>query len=242
MANESGTWIMRGVPEDDPMCIHTVEQAMEYINRVGFLPLFKNNIQGFSLEERTVPEHWWTGDKARDPWEWRELIAGTGQIAYGKFFDKKAGFISKEWLPYFVNARRDGYDFDALWDDEKASVRQKKIMDLFMDENADAELYSFEVKQRAGFGKGGEKNFDGVVTDLEMELYLCIRDFRQRKNKKGQAYGWSTAVYATPEHIFGYEHVTSAYKEAPEVSAKRIEEQMERVWGKEEKIVRRNSV
>ena len=35
-----------------------------------------------------------------------------------------------EWLPCFVNYRRDGYDFDALWDDGKASIRQKKMMDL----------------------------------------------------------------------------------------------------------------
>ena len=145
MANESGTWIMYGVSEDDPECIHTVEQAMEYINEIGFLPLFKNEIPGFSLEERTVPEYWWSGDIERDPWEWREIIAGTGRVAYGKFFDKKAGFISKEWFPYFANYRRDGYDFDALWDDEKASMKQKKIMDLFAEENADAELYSFEV-------------------------------------------------------------------------------------------------
>ena len=201
MGNESGTWIMYGVSEDDPECIHTVEQAIEYINEIGFLPLFKNEIPGFSLEERTVPEYWWSGDIERDPWEWREIIARTGQVAYGKFFDKKAGFISKEWLPYFANYRRDGYDFDALWDDEKASMKQKKIMDLFAEENADAELYSSEVKQRAGFGKDGEKNFDGTVTDLEMKTYLCVRDFRQRKNKKGETYGWAIAVYATPEQI-----------------------------------------
>lgn len=230
MANESGTWIMYGVSEDDPECIHTVEQAIEYINEIGFLPLFKNEIPGFSLEERTVPEYWWSGDIERDPWEWREVIARTGQVAYGKFFDKKAGFISKAWLPYFANYRRDGYDFDALWDDEKASMKQKKIMDLFAEGNADAELYSFEVKQRAGFGKGGEKNFDGTVTDLEMKTYLCVRDFRQRKNKKGEAYGWSIAVYATPEHIFGYEYVTSAYTEEPVESGKRIVKHMMEVY------------
>ena len=226
MANESGTWIMYGVSEDDPECIHTVEQAMEYINKIGFLPLFKNEIPGFSLEERTVSEYWWSGDIDRDPWEWREIIARNGQAIYGKFFNKKAGFISKEWFPYFANYRRDGYDFDALWDDEKASVKQKKIMDLFAEENADVELYSFEVKQRAGFGKDGEKNFDGTVTDLEMKTYLCVRDFRQRKDKKGEAYGWAVAVYDTPEHIFGYEHVTSAYKEKPIESGKRIVKHM----------------
>ena len=131
MANEGGTWIMYGVDEDDPYCIHTVEQLIEYIKEIGFLPLFKNEIPGFSVEERTVPHYWWSGDQERDPWEWREIIARSGKVAYGKFFNKKAGFISLEWLPYFANLRRDGYDFDALWDDEKASIRQKKIMDLF---------------------------------------------------------------------------------------------------------------
>lgn len=226
MANESGTWIMHGVSEDDPKCIHTVKEAITYINEVGFLPLFKNDIPGFSLEERTVPEYWWSEDPERDPWEWREIIAGSGQVAYGKFFDKKAGFISKDWFPYFVNYRRDGYDFDALWDDEKASRREKKIMDLFAEENADAELYSFEVKQNAGFGKEGEKNFEGTVTDLEMKMYLCMRDFRQRKNKKGENYGWAIAVYSTPEHLWGYDHVTSAYKEEPVESWRRIVKRM----------------
>lgn len=33
------------------------------------------------------------------------------------------------------------------WDDELASHGQKKIMDLFMEENADQELFSNEVKE-----------------------------------------------------------------------------------------------
>ena len=127
---------MYGVSREDPECIHTVDEAVEYINKVGFLPLFKNEIPGFSLEERTAPEYWWSGDAKSDPWEWREIIARSGKVAYGKFFDKKAGFISKQWFPYFANFRRDGYDFDALWDDEKASIRQKKIMDFYLEENA----------------------------------------------------------------------------------------------------------
>lgn len=224
MANEAGTWIMHGVSKDDLACIHTVEQAIEYIKEVGFLPLFKNDIHGFSLEERTVSEYWWSGDSLRDPWEWRGIIARSGQVAYGKFFDKKAGFISKEWLPYFTNYRRDGYDFDALWDDEKASRRQKKIMDLFAEEYA--ELLSTEVREQAGFGKGGEKNFEGTIADLERQTYLCICDFRQRKNKKGKLYGWALAVYTTPEHIFGYDYVTGAYKEDPMESGKRIAKHM----------------
>ena len=71
MEKDSGKWIMYGVDWDDPECIHTVDEAIEYINEIGFLPLFRNDIPGFSLEERTVPEYWWCEDVDRDPWMWR---------------------------------------------------------------------------------------------------------------------------------------------------------------------------
>ena len=223
MSVENGEWIMHGVEESDPCCLHTVDELEEYVNEVGFLPLFSGNIPDFSVEERTLPDYWWSGEEMYDPWEWRKIIAGRGNIAYGKFFEKKAGFVSKEWLPRFVNYRRDGYDFDARWDEELASNRQKKIMDLFDDET---ELYSNEAKQRAGFGKNGEKNFDGILTELEMQMYLTDCDFRQRQNKRGENYGWAITILSTPEHIFGKKLVTSAYGESPEESFEHIAAKM----------------
>ena len=226
MANESGTWIMYGVDWDDPQCIHSVNEAIEYINEIGFLPLFKNEIPGFSLEERTVPEYWWCENEAVDPWIWREIIARSGKVAYGKFFDKKAGFISLEWLPVFVNYRRDGYDFDALYEDGKAPMKHKKIMVNFMEENGDSEILSSELKQLAGFGKSGEKGFEGAITTLMMQMYLCNCDFRRRRNRKGQEYGWNVAAYAAPEHLWGYDAVTANYSEEPDASWQRITEHM----------------
>lgn len=111
MGNESGEWIMHGMKWNNPECIHSVDEAIKYINELGFLPLFKNDIDGFSLEERTVPEYWWSDNPEIDPWMWRAIIARRHDIVYGKFFDKKAGFISKKWLPVFANYRRDGYDY-----------------------------------------------------------------------------------------------------------------------------------
>ena len=224
MGNEAGEWIIHGVTWDDPKCIHNVDAAVEYINRVGFLPLFKNEIPGFSLEERTMAEYWWSDDPVRDPWRWRIVIAKRHDVLYGKFFAKKAGFISKKWLPIFANYRRDGYDFDALFEDEKAPVKHKKIMDHFMEN--DAEIYSNELKKLAGFRKGGETGFDGAITNLMMQTYLCNCDFRKRINRKGVEYGWDVAVYSSPEHIYGYDHVTSCYKEDPQASWRKIVDQM----------------
>jgi len=177
------------------------------------------------VEEQVSDLFWWTGDPAQDPWEWRELIARTGDVAYGKFFGKKAGFISKEWFPYFANFRRDGYDFDTLWDEELTSMRCKKIMDRFAERE---ELQSNELKQLAGFGKGGEKNFDGTITDLQMKTYLVIRDFRRRRNKMGLEYGMAVSVLTTPEGLWGYDHVTSAYGMEPGQSLEKIVERLRR--------------
>lgn len=102
MGNESGEWIMHGMKWDNPNCIHSVDEAIKYINEFGFLPLFKNDIDGFSLEERTVPEYWWSDNPEIDPWMWRAIIARRHDIVYGKFFDKKSGFISKSGFLYLL--------------------------------------------------------------------------------------------------------------------------------------------
>ncbi len=225
---ENGVFMMRGVDYNDPNRIRSAAELEEYINKVGFLPLFANNIPGFSSEELTAPQDWWCDIPDRDPWNWREQIARGERIAYGKFFAGKAGYISLEWLPYFVNWRRDGYDFDSLYEDGKAQHRSKKIMDLFLNEKR---LFSYEIKKLAGFGKNGEKNFPGVLTKLQEQIYLTACDFRRRNNAKGEPYGMTVAQYAMPETLWGYDKVTSAYSEEPEDSKQRIYDHVKKLYG-----------
>lgn len=215
MSVENGEWIMHGLSRDDPRRLRSAQELEAAVIEAGFLPLFGGAIPGFSVEERTFAPDWWSEDPARDPWLWRQILARRGNVAYGKFFGGRAGFIAPEYLPLFANVRRDGYDFDALWEDGKARHRAKKIMDLF---GGGEELFSFEIKRLAGFGAEGEKNFDGAVTALQMQTYLVIRDFRCRTNKRGAPYGWPIAVYCTPESIWGYDAVTAAYGQAPDES------------------------
>ena len=219
MGNESGTWIMYGVDWDDPECLHSVDEAIDYINEVGFLPLFKNDIPGFSLEERTVPEYWWSGDVEVDPWAWRELIARSGKVAYGKFFDKKAGFISTEWLPYFVNYRRDGYDFDARWDDGLAFRGDKDLYELLA---AHAPILSKALKNIEDYRKGGRTGFDTVMSRLQAQGYVLISDFIYERNRKGEAYGWGIAQYSTPESFFGPAFRRTVYERTPAESFERM--------------------
>ena len=237
MANENGTWVMKGLSWDNPYRIKTWQELVNWVNEVGFLPLFANEVEGFSAEEHVSPDYWWTGVKEHDPWEWREVIASSHQVAYGKFFDKKAGFISTEWLPYFVNFRRQGYDFDARWEDGLASSREKSIMDLLTDKDNDGDMtfpdkqiLSTELKKMAGFGKNGSKNYPGITTGLQMQTYLIIADFHRRTNKKGSEYGMPVSVLLPPEAVWGYEAVTKAYDEKPLRSWERVVNRIKELW------------
>ena len=224
MAKENGAWIMRGLDWDDPARIQSWQELIDWVDEVGFLPLFRNEADGFSAEENTSDLYWWSGDVEQDPWEWRQLIARSGRVAYGKFFGGKAGFISRAWFPHFANWRRDGYDFDSRWVEGLAGIRQKRVMDQFAERG---ELFSSELKRLAGFGREGEKNFEGTVTGLQMGGYLVIRDFRRRINRRGLPYGWPISVYTTPEALWGYGHVTSAYGVSPAESKERIFRQIQ---------------
>lgn len=219
MASENGEWIMYGMEWDDPLRIRTWQELISWINEIGFLPLFRNDVPGFSVEEHTSNLFWWTGDIEQDPWAWRERIAESGQVAYGKFFGGKSGFVSLEWFPVFANYRRDGYDFDTRWEEGIASHRSKKIMDCL---EAQSEMASPALRQASGFGKGGEKNFTGIVTELQMKTYLVAKSFRRKVSKAGLEYGMPVTVYARPEEMWGYEMVSSAYSEDPVRSFERI--------------------
>ena len=62
-----------------------------------------------------------------------------------------------------------------------------------------------------------------------MELYLCVRDFRCRRNKHGEPYGWAIAVYTKPESLWG-ELCSAAYSEEPRHSRERIAEHIRQLY------------
>lgn len=218
-----GIWSMEGLDRSDTKRIKNHEELTQYINKIGFLPLFKGKITGFSVEEITGKDSWWNGNPLEDPWAWREVMSAEGKVCYGKLYSGKAGFVSKEWYPVFASYRRDGYDFDSRYEEGLASNKSKRIMDLFSQYE---QLPSYEIKSMAGFGKNGEKGFEGAISTLQMQTYLTVRGFQKRHNKKNEVYGWSVAQYSLAETIIGEDFLRSAYdtpaKEAKEKIIKHL--------------------
>ncbi len=227
METIAGEWFMKGCRRTDKDCLHSPEDLLALVQEIGFLPLFSNDIPGFSVEEHTPAEDWWAGSPATDPWAWRQVLVPHPDIAYGKFFDRKAGFVSREWFPAFANDRRDGYDYEGLYEDGKMNSRCKRILDV-LELNDEAEgigLLSCDIRKRAAL----EKGFEGALTELQMRTFLIMSGFRQKRNRQGIEYGWHVAALMTPETKWGYGFV-NGYEGKPEDSLERIRTQVKRFF------------
>lgn len=207
----------------------TLNQRSDLIDAVkyyGFLPFFANEIEGFSVEEMTPARLWFTDNPG--PWEWKGPAISEGDCVYGKFFDKKAGFVSNKWFPDFANIRRYGYDFDARFEDGLATNRDKYLYDLIASRHSilskDAKIIGGYMKPRNA-GRDDWKprtGFDTTITKLQMECYVITSNFEYEVSKTGEPYGWGIARYATPEEYLGKKFETRVYVRTPEQSRKRI--------------------
>ena len=205
----------------DDFKIGSMNELMEVIDELGFVPFFINEIEGFSIEEHIAPGCWYNdGDNGFWPaWEWKGPVINKMKCAYGKFFRNKAMYVSPKWFPDFANYRRDGYDFDARFDDGLASIHDKELFELL---DANAPIMSKQLKLTGHYGKNGKKGFDTMITRLQKQCYVVISDFRYSVDKYGNRYGWGVAEYSTPEKFLGKKFCDAVYKRTPEESYARI--------------------
>ena len=171
-----------------------------------------------------TPVRWHTENPETDPWEWRMRVLNERKdIAYGKLFFKKSGFITKEWYPCFLAARRGGTTFDEAYADGTISNSAKRIYDV-VSENGALPLHG--IKQIAGFSKEDKSGFDRAITELQMKMYLTMCGRQQKLSKMGEEYGWSSTVFCTVEHFFGDAVFDSAAKISKDEATNRIRERV----------------
>lgn len=207
MHYENGIFYMDGLPRSVTHALTCAQEATDFVVAHGMVPFFSGTVSGLSIEENTYSADWWCEIPEIDPWEWRKTLANEARVVYGKFFGGRAGFVDIDLFPLFCAYRRDGYDFDTLYQMGQVSQRERAVMDAVGYEVR----HNADIRKAAGFGKDGYKGYEGVTVKLQDKTYLIIRRFDYRINKKGQPYGWTVAHLATPEACFGEDFVKSQY-------------------------------
>lgn len=147
-----------------------------------------------------TPVRWHTGEPDTDPWEWRmRVLEERSDIAYGKVFFRSSGFITEEWYPYFLAARRQGMTFEEAWQAGRISDLARRIYQAV---SGNGRTPMHDIKRLAGLIGETSAHIEKAMTDLQMMMYLTICGRQQKKNMYGEPYGWSSTVFCTPEEFW----------------------------------------
>ena len=181
--------------------IYSAAGLIDYIQKVGFLPLLDGGVSGFAAEDVVTDDCRYVvfddGGWDWPLWKWKGPIVTDGNCVYGKFFDKKAGFISREWWPDFYNYRRSRHPVPA-----EGSIEDSILATL----GEHGSLITRELRAACGFdGPKMRSKFDGYVTRLQMGCYIVTEDFVYPTDKHGREYGWGWSLLTTPEALLGRE-------------------------------------
>ena len=213
--------------------VQTKQDLEDAIGEYGIVPYFRCSIPGFSLEEHCPPRVLFS-DGEEDTWAWKGPVIRETGCAYGKLFEKKAAYVSRELFPDLANYRRDGYDFDARYDDGLARFQDKLLFDLLEER---APVLSKELRLAGGYaysGRGqsaeGRKGFDASIARLQEQCYVIISDFVYTLDKQGRPRGWGVAEYTTPERFWGERFRERVYAREPEESRARLLEHLARLF------------
>ena len=181
--------------------IHNATELMGYIQEVGFLPLLYSGIPGYSADEAVDPDCRYVilddGSWDWPLWDWKGPIVTEGDCVYGKFFNKKAGFVSRAWWPDLYNWRRHAHPAPPA-----GSVDEAILMTL----REHGSMITRDLRRACGFtGAKMRSRFDGYVTRLQMACRVVTEDFVYPRDKHGKQYGWGWALLTTPEQLLGHE-------------------------------------
>lgn len=121
-------------------------------------------------------------------------------IAYSKYFFKKSGYITKQWYPYFLAARRDDTPFETAYQNGTISRSARSIYDAIKNHG---QLAVHDIKRLCGFGRSDKSLFDSALTGLQMKMYITMCSSRQKLSDKGRGYGWSSMVFCLADDFFG---------------------------------------
>ncbi|MBO4847881.1 MAG: hypothetical protein J5586_01885 [Clostridia bacterium] len=213
--------------------VSTREQLASLVAEAGFLPFFSSGIAGFSLRDHIDPAVWFK-DGVDGPWEWKADVG-----VYGKLFRGKAVFMTPEWYGILACYRRDGYDFEGMYEDgllphgalpimselEKGSAPGISMESMGGLNAPRMGVISSDLRARTGMTDKAS-GFDQIINLLQMKCFVIPTSFEYAVDRRGNPYGWGLARYSLSDDRYGVQIAAAeerySPKEAKELLTERV--------------------
>ena len=166
------------------------EGMLSLIQEFQLVPFFVNIIPGYSIEEHTPQELWFT-DENLGPWDWKIDCIQSGDVAYGKFlYGGKAAFATVDVYREIINWRRSLPKY-------KPSPDQQKVLD-YIEEHGSVSVS--DVRQLMGLKKSAA---DALLSKIQMQARIITGDISRVYRGADLKYsGWQRSSFCTPEALF----------------------------------------
>ena len=166
------------------------ESMLALIRELGIVPFFSNPIAGYSVEEHTPRDLWFT-DENLGPWDWKIECVRSGDIAYGKFlWGGKASFARADVYRELINWRRSLPKYSPTHD-------QQTVLDYLAEHGS---VSVPEVRQLLGVKKSAA---DALLSKLQMQTRIVTGDIERVYRGPALTYnGWQRCSFCSPEALF----------------------------------------
>ena len=205
----------------------SAEGMLSLIKEYQLIPFFVNPIPGYSVEEHTPSEMWFTEDNL-GPWDWKIECVRSGDIAYGKFlFGGKAAFATVDVYREIMNWRRSLPKY-------KPTQDQQKVLDYLEDQGS---ITVPEVRKLMGVTKSAA---DALLARIQMQSRIITGDITRVYRGMDLRYnGWQRSSFCTPEALFeemdfpfpGFQPRTLRSSLTPDESLEFLKETVRKVCG-----------
>ena len=207
--------------------VNSPESMIQAIKEIGIIPFSKNSIPGWSIQEITDPDFWFTTSDQLGPWDWKVEAVREG-IVYGKFVGRKSAFATEECYRHLMNWRRSlpkyqiplGAKFKPKTLDDKLMmhlsptllnlIRERESLDSAEIRTLLDECVTTEVRKKVGghlekylIPNIKKQAVDFLLQFLDMGTWTIVGDItRVYRGPNCEYKGWQKNSVTTPDLLF----------------------------------------
>ncbi len=207
--------------------IASPEAMISIIRTIGIVPFSKCSVPGWSIQEMTDPDFWFTTSDQLGPWDWKVDAVQSG-IVYGKFLSRKSAFATEEMYRHLMNWRRslpyyrmaEGGRYKATTIDDRlhkylspvllSAIRKHETLDSSELRGILEKEVPLEVRKKVGgyvgknlIPKVTKQAVDFIMQFLEMGTWTVVGDItRVYRGPNCEYKGWQRNSITTPDLLF----------------------------------------
>lgn len=217
--------------------IHSASEMISLIREIGMIPFTRCTVPGWSVQEMTDPDFWFTTSDQLGPWDWKIDAVQEG-IVYGKFLSRKSAFATEEMYRHLMNWRRslpryrmaEGDNFRAGTIEERLwkylsptllkAIREHETLDSSELRSILEHDVPMDVRKKVGghvtrylIPKVTKQAVDFIMQYLDMGTWTIVGDIQRVYRGPNCEYkGWQRNSITTPDALF---RVMDSPSEAP---------------------------